>query len=70
MKLAAKRERGVTSTTTSAIFQLMANMNASVPMMVMTPVKSWEKPMSSPSENWSASVMMRLTISPCAWESI
>ena len=36
--------------------------------MVMTPVNSWEKPCSSPSEIESMSLMMRLMMSP--WERL
>ena len=51
IKLAAKRDSGVTRITRSAIFQLMTNIKASVPIMVINPVKSWEKPSRTPSAN-------------------
>lgn len=37
--------------TTSAIFQFITSMNASVPRIVMTPVKNCVKPIKSPSAN-------------------
>ena len=44
--------------------ELLHFMKARVAIMVTTPVKSWVKPSSRPSESWSVSAMMRLTISP------
>ena len=44
MAPAAKMESGVTSITTSVMVRLMESINASVPTMVITPVKSWVKP--------------------------
>ena len=58
------------STTTKAIFTLMESMNAKVPRMVMTPVKSWEKPWSIPSEITSMSDTTRVMRSPWEWPSM
>ena len=69
MKLATNRETGVISTTTSVIGTLSVSMKMSVPRMVITPVKSWVKPMSRPSANVSTSEIMRLTVSPEGWAS-
>ena len=70
MKLATKRETGVSTTTTSVMAGWMDSMKSRVPAMVRTPVNSWVKPMSSPSENWSMSAMIRLMMSPDGWASI
>ena len=70
MAPAAKMESGVTSTTTSVMVRLMESINASVPTMVITPVKSWVKPCSRPSPTWSTSLTTRLIRSPWAWLSI
>ena len=51
MNRAMNRDRGVSSTTASVIFQLMDSMNNRVPRMVTTPVNSWVKPISRPSES-------------------
>ena len=40
-----------------------------VPKIVAIPVKLWAKPNKSPSENWSASAITLLTISPVGWAS-
>ena len=69
MYFAINIESGVTKMTTSAIFQFIISMKASVPRIVMTPVKNCVKPIKSPSANWSASAIMRLTVSPWGWES-
>ena len=70
MKRATNRETGVTATTTSAISAFWANMNPRVTRIVSTPENSWVKPISSPSANWSASEMTRLTVSPWGWASM
>ena len=64
MNRAANSESGVSTTTTPAISGLSVNMNQSVPRIVITPENSWVNPSSSPSAKVSASVMIRLTISP------
>ena len=69
IKLVTNRLRGVRTTTTRAISQLTENMNASVQMMVSTPVNSWVKPISRPSLNVSTSAITRLTRSPEGWLS-
>ena len=51
-------------TTTSPTLKFKVSMYTRVMAMVMTPVKSWEKPCSSPSEIESMSLMMRLMMSP------
>ena len=66
---ATNREMGVRTTTTRVIKGLTDSIKPRVPSMVITPVNSWVKPMSSPSENWSISAMIRLIMSPCWWES-
>ena len=45
-------------------------MNTSVRTMVRMPVKNCANPIKRPSVNWSASVMIRLTISPWLWVSM
>ena len=40
-----------------------------VPKIVAIPVKLCVKPNKSPSENWSASAITLLTISPVGWAS-
>ena len=62
--MAATRLKGVTQITTSAMRASTYSMNDSVPMMVITPVKSWLKPISRPSAKVSTSAIMRLTRSP------
>ena len=69
MNFATSSESGVSSTTTSVIFQLIESMKPSVPTMVRTPVNSCVKPMSRPSANWSTSAIMRLSVSPEGWLS-
>ena len=64
MKRATKSESGVSITTASVIGAFTLSMNMSVHIMVSIPVKSWLKPSSSPSANWSTSAIMRLTVSP------
>ena len=51
MKPATKKESGVISTTTRVIPTSVVSMNSRVPRMVITPVKSWVNPISSPSAN-------------------
>ena len=63
---AIKNDNGVRTTTISVVVTLMEIMNNNVPIMVITPVNSCVNPISRPSENWSTSAMIRLTISPCA----
>ena len=70
MKLATNSDRGVITTTASAMSAFSLNMNTSVPSIVMTPVKSCVNPRSRPSANVSTSAMTRLTISPDGFESI
>ena len=69
MKSATRKDRGLKTTTINVIQGLMPSMKMMVPTMVATPVKSWVKPRSSPSENWSISVMTRLNRSPEEWRS-
>ena len=69
MNAATTRETGVTSSTTKVMTPLTESMKPKVPKMVMTPVKSWVKPIKRPSANWSTSAMTRLTISPVGWPS-
>ena len=64
MKEATKRDKGVATTTQTVMGRFRVSMKHSVPRMVRMPVKNWEKPMSRPSVNWSASAMTRLTVSP------
>ena len=64
MKLATSSESGVMSTTSSVIGALNVSMKPSVPRIVITPEKSWVKPISRPSANVSTSAIMRLTVSP------
>ena len=64
MNFAANSDSGVSSTTTSAMRQLRRSMMTSVQRMVKAPVKNCEKPSTRPSESWSASAMMRLSVSP------
>ena len=52
------------STTSSVIGALNVSMKLSVPRIVITPEKSWVKPISRPSANVSTSAIMRLTVSP------
>ena len=59
----------MTTTTTRVIHTLIDSIKARVPTIVTTPVNSWEKPISSPSANWSASLMTRETTSPWEWLS-
>ena len=70
IKLATNRETGVISTTTRVILMLMLSINSKVPKIVTTPVNNWEKPIRSPSANWSTSATTRLTSSPWEWPSI
>ena len=70
MKLATKRESGVTNTTTRLMPGLSSSMKNSVPRMVTMPVKAWVKPVSKPSEMRSISVVIRLRMSPWGVESI
>ncbi len=67
---ATTRDIGVTSSTTRVMVIFTENMKPKVPSMVMTPVKSWVKPIRRPSANWSTSAITLLTISPAGWESI
>ena len=69
MKFASTKDRGLSSTTTRVIHGSMLSMKRMVPAMVATPVKSWVKPSSRPSENWSMSVTIRLIRSPEGWRS-
>ena len=48
---ATNRDAGDAITTTNPIFQLVISMNATVPKIVITPVKNCVKPIKSPSEN-------------------
>ena len=64
MNAATTREIGVTTSTTSVIAAFTETMKPMVPRMVITPVKSWVKPIKRPSANWSTSAITRLTISP------
>ena len=66
---ATNSETGVIHTTTRAMIQLIEIIKQSVPTIVITPVKSCVNPIRSPSENWSTSAMILLTISPCVCES-
>ncbi len=61
-------EIGVAMMTTSAIVKRILIIKMMVPTIVMTPVKSCVNPKSSPSVNESASVTIRLAISP--WLSL
>ena len=51
MNPATRKDTGVMTTTASVIFTLTDSMNASVPTMVTTPLKSWVNPISNPSAN-------------------
>ena len=64
IKRAVKSDSGVRTTTASAMDGEIESMNPSVTATVTTPVKSCENPRTRPSENASASAVMRLTISP------
>ena len=68
IKDATNKESGVMMTTTSPTLKFKVSMYTRVMAMVMTPVNSWEKPCSSPSEIESMSLMMRLMMSP--WERL
>ena len=57
-------EKGVRTTTASAITQLIENIIPRIAAMVITPVKSCVKPIRRPSEKESMSAVMRLRISP------
>ena len=70
MNFATNSESGVITTTTAAMPACLANMNPSVPRIVITPVNSCVKPIRRPSAHASASEITRLTISPCGCESI
>ena len=70
IKAATNRDTGVITTTTTVISTFTLSMKHKVPRMVITPVKSWVKPMSKPSANWSTSAMTRLTTSPVGWPSM
>ena len=61
---AVKSEIGVSTTTISVITGEIVSIKISVTAIVITPVKSCEKPKISPSANCSASAITRLTISP------
>ena len=65
---AAKGMTLIDMTTTSPTLKFKVSMYTRVMAMVMTPVNSWEKPCSSPSEIESMSLMMRLMMSP--WERL
>ena len=65
-----RKDRGLKTTTTSVISGWMESINRMVPAIVTTPVNSWVKPMRSPSENCSMSVMTRLIRSPAGCASI
>ena len=51
MKPATKKDSGVISTTTSVIPTSVVTMKRRVPRMVITPEKSWVKPIRRPSAN-------------------
>ena len=69
MNLATSNERGVSTTTISAVNTFILSINTRVPSIVAIPVKLWVNPSKSPSENWSASAITLLTISPVECES-
>ena len=69
MNDATKSDTGVIHTTTMAMIQLIDSMKHSVPTIVITPVNNCVNPIRSPSENWSTSAMILLTMSPCVCES-
>lgn len=70
MSFAASIESGVTQTTTTVTMAFSLNMNHSVSAMVSAPVKNCWKVITRPQENWSTSVTMRFTTSPCLCESM
>ena len=63
-------DRGVSTTTSSAILMLMVSMKASVPATVTSPLKSCAKPCKSPSDTISMSGTTRAMRSPRALPSI
>ncbi len=69
MNFAAQTENGVSTVTTAAMTGFRRNMKTSVTTMVRMPVGSCWKPMTKPLVSWSASLTMRLAISPCSWVS-
>ena len=69
MNLATRSDIGVIQTTRTVISGLRFSMNTRVPIIVITPVKSWVKPIRRPSANVSASAIILLKISPVLWES-
>ena len=69
MNFATKKETGVRQMTRMEIRTSLLNMKISVATMVTIPENSCVKPRSRPSESWSVSVMMRLTMSPVLWAS-
>ena len=70
INFATKSDSGVSTTTRSAMRQSSTIMNASVPRIVMTPVKNCVKPIKRPSEKVSTSEITRLTVSPAGCASI
>ena len=69
MKRATSKDNGVSTITISAVNISILSINTRVPNMVAIPVKLCVKPSKSPSENWSASAITLLTISPVECES-
>ena len=69
MNHAATRERGVSATTTHVIGRLSDAMKHRTPTIATIPVKNCENPVKSPSEKRSASVTIRLDVSPYGFPS-
>ena len=67
---ATNKDRGVSTTTTSATTQLSININTMVVSTVTMPENSWVMPCSIPSAMISMSEATREIRSPCGLESI